>query len=69
MTRCQRATILLPAPYGALTQLWAGTMPEALNFNGAVRPSHVLADIVAYGFAHAMRRRAVSGSLGQSWPV
>ncbi|KAI0953970.1 hypothetical protein AcW1_006721 [Taiwanofungus camphoratus] len=21
-------------PYGALTQLWAGTMPEALNYNG-----------------------------------
>jgi len=22
---------LRPAPFGALTQLWAGTMPEALN--------------------------------------
>ncbi|KAM5535833.1 hypothetical protein V8D89_010451 [Ganoderma adspersum] len=26
--------ILYPTPYGALTQLWAGTMPEAVNFNG-----------------------------------
>ena len=33
----QNATILYPAPYGALTQLFAGTMPEALNFNGEVR--------------------------------
>ncbi|CDO72258.1 hypothetical protein BN946_scf184970.g110 [Trametes cinnabarina] len=28
------ATILYPTPYGALTQLFAGTMPEALNYNG-----------------------------------
>ncbi|TFY57558.1 hypothetical protein EVJ58_g6951 [Rhodofomes roseus] len=27
-------TILRPAPFGALTQLWAGTMPEAINHNG-----------------------------------
>ena len=26
--------ILYPASYGALTQLWAGTMPETLNYNG-----------------------------------
>ncbi|TBU26106.1 NAD(P)-binding protein [Dichomitus squalens] len=26
--------LLYPAPYGALTQLFAGTMPEALNYNG-----------------------------------
>ncbi|TBU43685.1 NAD(P)-binding protein [Dichomitus squalens] len=26
--------LLYPAPYGALTQLFAGTMPEALNDNG-----------------------------------
>lgn len=25
---------LRPAPFGALTQLWAGTMPEAVNHNG-----------------------------------
>ena len=37
----QNATILYPAPYGALTQLFAGTMPEALNYNGEVRWSHV----------------------------
>ena len=29
--------ILYPAPQGALTQLYAGTMPEALNHNGEVR--------------------------------
>ena len=33
----QRAFIVYPAPYGALTQLYAGTMPEALNYNGEVR--------------------------------
>lgn len=27
--------ILYPAPYGALTQLWVGTSPEAGNYNGA----------------------------------
>ncbi|KAK7682532.1 hypothetical protein QCA50_014332 [Cerrena zonata] len=27
-------TMLWPAHYGALTQLWAGTMPEAINYNG-----------------------------------
>ncbi|KAI0772872.1 NAD(P)-binding protein [Trametes elegans] len=26
--------LLYPTPYGALTQLFAGTMPEALNYNG-----------------------------------
>ncbi|PIL34966.1 hypothetical protein GSI_02753 [Ganoderma sinense ZZ0214-1] len=26
--------LLYPAPFGALTQLFAGTMPEALNYNG-----------------------------------
>jgi len=26
--------MLYPSPYGALTQLWAGTMPETLNYNG-----------------------------------
>ncbi|KAK7682520.1 hypothetical protein QCA50_014320 [Cerrena zonata] len=26
--------LLFPASYGALTQLWAGTMPETLNHNG-----------------------------------
>ncbi|PIL34954.1 hypothetical protein GSI_02741 [Ganoderma sinense ZZ0214-1] len=29
--------LLYPAPFGALTQLFAGTMPEALNYNGEVR--------------------------------
>ena len=30
--------MLYPAPYGALTPLFAGTMPEALAYNGEVRP-------------------------------
>ena len=34
--------ILYPAPYGALTQLWAGVMPETLQLNGEVRISCVL---------------------------
>ena len=29
--------LLHPAPMGALTQLWAGTMPEAAKYNGEVR--------------------------------
>ncbi|TFK84294.1 NAD(P)-binding protein [Polyporus arcularius HHB13444] len=28
------AIMLYPTPYGALTQLFAGTMPEAINYNG-----------------------------------
>ena len=28
--------LLYPTPYGALTQLYAGTMPEALRYNGEV---------------------------------
>ena len=28
--------MLYPAEYGALTQLWAGTMPEVLDHNGDV---------------------------------
>ena len=28
---------LKPVSYGALTQLWAATMPEADNHNGSVR--------------------------------
>ena len=27
-----------PAHYGALTQLWAATMPEVIDHNGEVRP-------------------------------
>ena len=26
--------VLWPTPYGALTQLWAGTSPDALSANG-----------------------------------
>ncbi|KAI1782789.1 NAD(P)-binding protein [Ganoderma leucocontextum] len=32
--KIMEATILYPAPQGALTQLYAGTMPEAINYNG-----------------------------------
>lgn len=30
--------MLYPAPFGALTQLWAGTSSEGLQANGKVRP-------------------------------
>ncbi len=30
------ALFLWPVEYGALTQLYAGTMPEALDYNGEV---------------------------------
>ncbi|KAJ2990506.1 hypothetical protein NUW54_g8450 [Trametes sanguinea] len=32
--KIMNAVLLYPTPYGALTQLFAGTMPEALNYNG-----------------------------------
>lgn len=28
--------MLMPTPMGALTQLYAGTMPDALQYNGEV---------------------------------
>jgi NAD(P)-dependent dehydrogenase (short-subunit alcohol dehydrogenase family) len=34
MTRLSQSKIVYPVPLGALTQLWAGTSPEGLNFNG-----------------------------------
>lgn len=37
MSPYQEVLLLYPAPFGALTQLFAGTMPEALNYNGEVR--------------------------------
>ena len=30
----QDAIFSYPAPFGALTQLWAGTMPETADYNG-----------------------------------
>ena len=33
----QKLVVLHPVEHGALTQLYAGTMPEALNYNGEVR--------------------------------
>jgi hypothetical protein len=30
-----------PTPMGALTQLYAGTTPEGLKFNGKVKHNHV----------------------------
>lgn len=30
----QDKMVLFPAPLGALTQLWCGTMPQALSHNG-----------------------------------
>ncbi|KZT11743.1 NAD-P-binding protein [Laetiporus sulphureus 93-53] len=34
LTRIVFAIVLRPTPFGALTQLWAGTMPEAVHANG-----------------------------------
>ena len=36
MTFTKNVVLFYPTPYGALTQLFAGTMPEALNYNGEV---------------------------------
>lgn len=36
--RFQKAVMLHPVQQGALTSLWAGTMPEVLKHNGGVRP-------------------------------
>ncbi|THH10679.1 hypothetical protein EW146_g8297 [Bondarzewia mesenterica] len=33
----QQNLVLYPVPYGALTQLYAGTSPESVNLNGKVR--------------------------------
>lgn len=37
----QDTLLLYPTPMGALTQLYAGTMPEALNYNGEARPFEI----------------------------
>jgi retinol dehydrogenase 12 len=34
LTYLDQNLILYPAPYGALTQLWAGTSPETKDYNG-----------------------------------
>ncbi|KAI0686994.1 NAD(P)-binding protein [Earliella scabrosa] len=34
LRRILNVVLFYPTPYGALTQLFAGTMPEALNYNG-----------------------------------
>ena len=49
--------MLYPAPYGALTPLFAGTMPEALNYNGEVRPACSLpfSVYVLYAGSHVYR--------------
>lgn len=36
--------MLYPTPYGALTQLYAGTMPEAIKYNGEVSQSNLYSD-------------------------
>ena len=46
---------LYPVEYGALGQLWAGTMPEALKHNGEVRVYFsVLAGLIGDGFSPAI---------------
>lgn len=49
-------------PYGALTQLWAGTMPEALNYNGEVS---TLLFFLCYHLLISVFCRSVSDSLGK----
>ena len=34
--RVAQDSLVYPAPLGALTQLWAGTMPETAKYNGEV---------------------------------
>ena len=45
----QEMCFLWPVEYGALTQLYAGTMPEALNHNGEVRVSSALCSTSDHG--------------------
>ncbi|KAH9917183.1 uncharacterized protein B0H18DRAFT_1035790 [Fomitopsis serialis] len=52
-----RAVILHPAPMGALTQLWAGTMPEALNHNGEF--------LIPWARVGKCRKEAYDDELGQ----
>ena len=54
--------ILYPAPYGALTQLWAGTMPEAAKYNGEVRAQSVLLGAVLNRHGSSSSRGRASGS-------
>lgn len=56
--------MLYPAPLGALTQLWAGTMPEAVQYNGEVRAWDVASvNVQLTGFS------LVLDSLGTRWQV
>ncbi|PCH41871.1 NAD(P)-binding protein [Wolfiporia cocos MD-104 SS10] len=60
--RIMRATILYPPSDGALTQLYAGTMPEAINYNGQF--------LIPWARLGKCRREAYDDALGErlwSW--
>ena len=67
-------TILYPASYGALTQLWAGTMSETIQYNGEVSRSFDLwlqllnddGEIVSYslGPARSYKGRSIRRRIG-----
>lgn len=61
LTILKRKLILNPVPMGALTQLWAGTMPEALNHNGKVRIRPM-----CYTVKHFADEDLVLDTMGQS---
>jgi len=50
-------SILYPAPYGALTQLWAGTMPETLDYNGKF--------LIPWARVGACRKEAYDDAIGE----
>jgi hypothetical protein len=41
LTDATQNRLCWPTPMGALTQLYAGTTPEGLKFNGKVKHDHV----------------------------
>ncbi|KAH9836617.1 NAD-P-binding protein [Rhodofomes roseus] len=49
--------VLYDAPYGALTQLWAGTMPETLDYNGKY--------LIPWARMGQCRREAYDDALGE----
>ncbi|OCH84298.1 NAD(P)-binding protein [Obba rivulosa] len=50
-------SILYPAPYGALTQLWGGLMPEPLKYNGEF--------LIPWARLGKCRREAYDGAIGE----
>ncbi len=57
---------LYPAPMGALTQLYAGTMPEGANLGGQVRVSCSFTPDPCR-MAYTCIRTPVPDSVGEGW--